>query len=104
MEFAKTLKKLIRSEGMTTAELAKEINVSPKTISDWLTGRTPRDLDMVKKCAEFFDVSVHYLLYGEEDPKNAIGEILDRTEIHTGLYEITVRKVTSHNKGGKVGR
>jgi len=59
MEFAKTLKKLIRTEGMTTAELAKKINVSPKTISDWLTGRTPRDLDMVKKCTEFFDVSVH---------------------------------------------
>jgi transcriptional regulator with XRE-family HTH domain len=95
MEFAKTLKKIIRQKAMTTGELAKEINVSPKTINDWLTGRTPRDLDAVKRCAEVLGVTVHYLLYGEEDRRNLIEEILERTEIHTGLYEISIKKVTS---------
>lgn len=94
MEFAKTLRTLIRQRASTTGELAKEINVSPKTINDWLTGRTPRDLDAVRRCAEFFNVSVHFLLYGEEDRKNFIEDILEKTELHVGLYEITVRRVT----------
>lgn len=91
--FAKNLKLLIRQKGLTTAQLAKGISTSPKTISDWLTGRTPRDLVAVAKCAEYFGVSVHFLLYGEEDPKSAIGQILEATEIHTGLYEISIKKV-----------
>lgn len=56
MEFAKTLKTVMRQQAISTAELAKEINVSPKTIADWLTGRTPRDLDAVKRCAEHLGV------------------------------------------------
>ena len=99
MEFAKTLKTLLRQKATSTNELAREINTSPKTIADWLTGRTPRDLDAVKRCAEFFDVSVHFLLYGQEDKKSLIEEILQKSEIHTGLYEISIRKVTP--RGGK---
>lgn len=81
-----------------TGELAREINVSPKTINDWLTGRTPRDLDAVKRCAEFFGVSVHFLLYGEDDRRNLIEEVLEKTELHTGLYEITIRRVSQRKK------
>lgn len=98
MEFDKTLKRLIRERGTTTGELAKKINVPSKTISDWLTGRTPRDLDAVKRCAEALGVSVHYILYGEDDRKSLIGEILEKTEIHTGMYEVSIRRVTSKSK------
>ena len=98
MQFATTLKTLIRQKASSVNELAREINVSPKTINDWLTGRTPRDLDAVKRCAEFFDVSVHFLLYGEDDRQNIIEELLEKTELHTGLYEISIRKVSSKRK------
>ena len=94
MEFAKTLKTLIRQNASSVNELAREINVSPKTINDWLTGRTPRDLDAVKRCAEFLEVSIHFLLYGEDESRNLIEDILEKTEIHTGLYEISVRRVS----------
>ena len=98
MEFAKTLKTVLRQKAITTGELAREINVSPKTINDWLTGRTPRDLDAIRRCAEYFGVSVHFLLYGEDDRRNLIEEILEKTELHTGLYEITVRRVSARKK------
>lgn len=100
MEFAKTLKTILRQKAKTTGDLAKEINVSPKTINDWLTGRTPRDLDAVRKCAEYLGVSVHFLLYGEDDRLNLIEQVLEKTEIHTGLYEISIRKVSSKYKKG----
>lgn len=98
MQFATTLKTLIRQKASSVNELAREINVSPKTINDWLTGRTPRDLDAIRRCAQFFDVSVHHLLFGIEDKKNLIEDLLERTEIHTGLYEISIRKVSSKRK------
>ena len=94
MEFAKTLKTLIRQKASSVNELAREINVSPKTINDWLTGRTPRDLDAVKRCAEFLEVSIPFLLYGEDERRNLIEDILEKTEIHTGLYEISIRRVS----------
>jgi hypothetical protein len=55
--------------------------------------RMPRDPSVLKKLSEFFDCSVHFLLFGTEDPKSLIGEILDKTEIHTGMYEITVKRI-----------
>lgn len=100
MEFAKTLKTVLRQKAKTTGDLAKEINVSPKTINDWLTGRTPRDLDAVKRCAEYLGVSVHFLLYGEDDRSNLIEQVLEKTELHTGLYEISIRKVSPKSKRG----
>jgi hypothetical protein len=53
----------------------------------------PRDPQVLKKLAEYFDCSVYFLLFGEEDPKSLIGEILEKTEIHTGIYEISIKKV-----------
>lgn len=95
MQIDKTLKLLIKRRGITTAELAGAINTPAKTISDWLSGgRTPRDLDAVKRCAEYFNTSIHFLLFGEDDPKGSIAAFLEKTEIHTGLYEISIRKVT----------
>lgn len=94
LALSKTLKLLIRQRGMTTSELARQISVSPKTISDWLAGgRTPRDMDAVRRCAQFLNVSFHYLLFGEEDAKSLVGELLRKTEVHTGLYEISIRRV-----------
>lgn len=101
MEFAKTLKTILRQKAKTTGDLAREINVSPKTIQDWLTGRTPRDLDAVRRCAEYLGVSVHFLLYGENDGHNLIEQVLEKTELHTGLYEITIKKVSSKTKRGE---
>ena len=95
MEFATTLEELIGQHGLTTAKLAKRSDVSPKTISEQLTGRTPRDLDAVKRCAEVFDISVHYLLYGENDPHNIITDILEKTEVHSG-EELSHKSSMSH--------
>lgn len=101
MKLNAILKILIRQRGITTADLARAIKSSPKTISDWLAGnRTPRDLDAVKRCADYFGVSVHYLLWGDEDPRNPLSLILEKSEIHTGLYEISIKKVAP--KGDKI--
>jgi transcriptional regulator with XRE-family HTH domain len=83
----------MRQKGKTSAELSRAIEVPVKTIGDWLTGRVPRDLDGVRRAALYFGVPVHYLLFGEEDAKNAVADFLEKSEIHTGIYEISIKKV-----------
>lgn len=94
VKFAITLKLVMRQKGVKIAELSRAIDVPVKTVGDWLGGAIPRDLDGVRRAALYFSVTVHYLLFGEEDVRNPVAEFLERTEVHTGLYEISIRKVT----------
>jgi transcriptional regulator with XRE-family HTH domain len=94
MEFKNVLKRLIRQRGMTTAELATALSISPKTISDWLAGAVPRDYGAVRACARYFNVSLHFILFGEEEYSALPTEIIEKTEIKPGKYEIIVRRVS----------
>lgn len=95
LTFGVTLENLMKQRPISARALSKKINISYKTIQEWLgrDARMPRDPNVLKKLAEFFDCSVHFLLFGTEDSKSLMGEILDKTEIHTGMYEITVKRV-----------
>ena len=93
--FGKTLEQLIKQQSMSIRQFAKAIDVSPKTAQEWVgkEGRFPSNPDVLKKIANLFDVTIHELIYGEADPREFLGSILEKTEIHTGMYEITVKKV-----------
>lgn len=93
--FGKTLENLINKKNMSIRQFAQAIDVSPKTAQEWVgkEGRFPSNPEIIKKIADLFEVTVHELLYGSPDPREFLGSILEKTEIHTGLYEITVKKV-----------
>ena len=93
--FGKILEELIKHHNMSISQFAKKIGVSPKTAQEWVgsRGRFPNSPKIIKNIANEFNISVHELLYGEPDPTSLIGAILEKTEIHTGLYEINIRKV-----------
>jgi len=98
--FGKTLDKLMRQRPISGRALSKKLNISYKTIQEWVgnDARMPRDPEALKKLAAFFDCSVHFLLFGSEDPKSLIGEILEKTEIHTGIYEISIKKIKTRKQ------
>lgn len=93
--FGKNLEKLIRQNNMSIRQFSKAIEVSPKTAQEWVgkSGRFPSSPLIIKKIANLFNLSVHEILFGEPDPNQIIRDILEKTEIHTGLYEITIKKV-----------
>lgn len=93
--FGKNLSLLLKRDRISVTALAKKLGLPPTSINEWVDSdnKLPRDSQTIKKLAEFFKVGVHDLLFGEPDPRNLISEILEKTEIHTGLYEISVRKV-----------
>lgn len=61
--FKDKLKQLRTNKGLTQAELAKAIDVSAATIGNYEQGiREPRSNEMWKKLADYFEVSVDYLM------------------------------------------
>jgi transcriptional regulator with XRE-family HTH domain len=94
MEFGDRLKCLMQKRNISGKALSRELCIPYNTLQEWLSSRIPRNPESLKKVSAFFNVSVYYLLFGEEnDPVSIIGNILEKTEVHTGLYEITIKKV-----------
>ena len=85
------LKELIQSKGMTISALAKSTKVSPQTIHNWLSGAEPRSIKQVKEVAEYFNVSLDYLCFGESETFNQTVETL-QDEIRAGVFEVILRK------------
>lgn len=68
MSFGLKLKELREEKNLTQTELAKELGVSLKTISNYETKNArPRTQEMYRKIANFFDVDINYLLTVEDN-------------------------------------
>ena len=99
--FDENLKELMKQRGLNARQLSASLGVPAKTCQEWLRGRMPRDVQVIKRLSDHFGVSVHYILYGTEQDGATfdLASFLEKTTIHTGLYEITVKKVAP--KGAK---
>ena len=95
--FGENLEALMKEKRFSVSALAKELELPSKTVHEWVGkgGRMPRNPDVLKRLSEVFGTSVHHILFGVEDPKSGLGVLLESSEIHTGLYEITIKKVNS---------
>lgn len=68
--FAERLKSLRKRKGLTQIEFAKHFNIATGTIAMWETGKRAPDFSMLTEIADFFEVTVDYLL-GNPEPKKA---------------------------------
>jgi transcriptional regulator with XRE-family HTH domain len=98
--FGENLETLMREKRFSVSVIAKELSMPAKTVHEWVgkDGRMPRNPDVLKRLADLLNVTVYFLLYGEEDPRSPLNHFLEKTEIHTGMYEITIKKVNSKSK------
>lgn len=62
--FAATLRYLMEENGTTQKELAVFVGVRPQTLSLYCTGETQPNCDKLLKIAEYYHVTVDYLLTG----------------------------------------
>lgn len=58
--------KLLQSYGVTPYKVSKETGISQSTLSDWKKGKITPKSDTMKKIADYFGVSVDYLMTGTE--------------------------------------
>ncbi|GCF94646.1 hypothetical protein NRIC_25370 [Enterococcus florum] len=62
----KTITHLRKKKLITQQQLADELNISRQTISNWETGKSLPDINMVLQISLFFDVSLDILIKGDE--------------------------------------
>lgn len=66
IKVVENIKLLMKSENLTQMQLASKIHVGQSTISEWLTGKNEPSIESLWKLADFFDVSVDYLIGRKE--------------------------------------
>lgn len=62
MQFQERLKELRIEKNLSQAQLAKELQVSQRSISSWETGFREPDYSTLCKIAKYFSVTADYLL------------------------------------------
>ena len=87
---------LRKKKGLTQEQLALALNVSPQAVSKWETNTCQPDTQTLPLIAEYFDVSIDYLFYGEEYAYNDIyNNIFKKVEEHAQMsmasYEAALR-------------
>ena len=80
MEFSHRLYQLRRARGLSQEELAHTVGVSRQAVQKWEAGASAPDLDNLSALADYFGVTLDYLVRGAEaGPQAAPAE---RTVIH----------------------
>jgi PAS domain S-box-containing protein len=69
--FKRQLKNFLHEKKLTASELARRTGVPKQTISDWLAGTRPRNMDYVRRLAEELNVEITDLYFGKEAASDA---------------------------------
>lgn len=62
---------LLKRNNLRISDVQKGTGIPYSTFTDWKAGRYTPKMDKMKKIADFFDVSVDYLMTGKEAPKES---------------------------------
>lgn len=65
-------KKLCDRKGLTASDVSKATGVSGATLTSWKKGDYTPKLDKLQKIADYFQVSVDYLITGRDSKKESI--------------------------------
>ncbi len=63
------LKEIRKSKGISQLKLAMDLNTSQNTISRYETGEREPGINELVKIADYFNVSIDYLLERTDNPK-----------------------------------
>jgi len=66
IKIVENIRQLMKIEGLTQVQLAAKIKVGQSTISEWLTAKNEPSIESLWKLADYFDVSVDYLIGRKE--------------------------------------
>ena len=87
---------LCNSRGVTPYKVGKETKIASSTFSDWKNGKSKPKSDKLQAIADFFNVSVDYLMTGKEptfeetlgtEYAHLVGKIVNDTELSKALLK-----------------
>lgn len=56
---------LLQERGVTAYRVAKDLGLTPTVFSDWKSGKSKPKVDKLKKIADYFGVSLEFLVTDE---------------------------------------
>ena len=71
---------LLQKHGVTPYKVAKEAGVTQTALSNWKSGRSTPSSKTLQKVADYFGVTVDYLMTGRGDAKEKAPELTARDE------------------------
>jgi transcriptional regulator with XRE-family HTH domain len=91
---------LLQKHGVTPYKVAKEAGVTQTALSNWKSGRSTPSSKTLQKVADYFGVTVDYLMTGRAEAKEKAPELTARDErdIKKDLNNI-MEKLTSGESG-----
>lgn len=96
MQLAVRLRSLLKSHDITASHLSRKTNIRVQTLSNWMSGQTPRDIRQVKRVAQYFNMTIDELVFGEESPlgssKSILRNVFDN-DIFEGEFEVILRRI-----------
>lgn len=60
------LRMIRKKKGYSQLKVAMDLSISREALSYYETGKRSPDVEMLKKLSDYFDVSIDYLIRGEE--------------------------------------
>lgn len=95
-DFGENLESLVLKKFKSISAFAREAGINKKTLEGWIGrgARFPSKPEYIKQMADTLGISVHELMFGRKDEHESLASVFDKTEIHTALYEISIRKVS----------
>jgi len=102
---AKNICELRKAKGVTQEQLANAINISFQAVSKWENGVSVPDTTILPRIAEYFNVSIDYLLCGEHIIYDNIYETVfdkvmeDKPQMAKDSYEEALRMFAAAHHG-----
>lgn len=82
------LRRLVEEKNMTQKQVADAVGLPPSTFHDWNYGRIPRDLVAVDRIAEYFKVSLYYMLFGEKTDQEVAIKEARKAKFELEMYKL----------------
>lgn len=96
--FVTRLKKLKKHLGITQAEMARVVHLTPQAMSNYFKGREPNYEVLVQIC-KTFDVSADYLLGLSDIPKAQTNEELEKENQYLRERLEEIQRIISETRG-----
>ncbi len=93
MKLKKNLQRLMKDKNISISQLATEANVPKSNITKWINNDANPNLGQLAKVADYFQTSIDELVF-DKTQDHDIEDLFNKLEIHTGLYEVIIKKVS----------
>ena len=76
----KVFEQLLQKHGVSPYKVSKDTGVTQTSLSNWKTGKSTPTTKTLQRLADYFGVTLDYLMTGKEEPKEKSPELTARDE------------------------